>query len=80
MLTGGATVLCAIAFRHFSFPRAVMEHFMAFPPNYNQERRNRENSKNRKALEKQSKRDEKNAQRKHEGQPEQPSAEPKKEE
>jgi phage-related minor tail protein len=39
---------------------------MAFPPNYNQERKSRDNAKNRKALEKQQKRDEKSAQRKYE--------------
>ena len=53
---------------------------MAFPPNYNQERRNRDNAKNRKALEKQSKRDEKSAQRKHEPLQDEPSVEPKKDE
>ncbi len=37
---------------------------MAFPPNYRQERSNRERAKQRKALEKQSKRDERAAQRK----------------
>jgi hypothetical protein len=40
---------------------------MAFPPNYNQERNNRAKAKQRKAIEKQNKRDEKSAQRKHEG-------------
>ena len=39
---------------------------MAFPPNYNQERKSRDNAKQRKALEKQQKRDEKSAQRKFE--------------
>jgi hypothetical protein len=39
---------------------------MAFPPNYNQERNNRAKAKQRKAIEKQNKRDEKSAQRKHE--------------
>ncbi len=39
---------------------------MAFPPNYNQERNNRAKAKQQKALDKQNKRDEKNAQRKHE--------------
>ncbi len=39
---------------------------MAFPPNYNQERKSRENAKHRKAMEKQNKRDEKSAQRKQE--------------
>ena len=39
---------------------------MAFPPNYNQERKSRENAKHRKAMEKQQKRDEKSAQRKQE--------------
>ncbi len=39
---------------------------MAFPPNYNQERKSRDNAKHRKALEKQQKRDEKSAQRKQE--------------
>ena len=38
---------------------------MAFPPNYNQERTNRARAKARKALDKQSKREEKAAQRKH---------------
>ena len=38
---------------------------MAFPPNYNQERRNREVAKQRKAQEKQAKRQEAAAQRKH---------------
>lgn len=37
---------------------------MAFPPNYRQERSNRERAKQRKALDKQSKRDERAAQRK----------------
>jgi hypothetical protein len=40
---------------------------MAFPPNYNQERNNRAKAKQRKAIEKQNKRDEKSATRKHEG-------------
>jgi hypothetical protein len=40
---------------------------MAFPPNYNQERNNRAKAKQRKALEKQNKRDEKSATRKNEG-------------
>ena len=39
---------------------------MAFPPNYNQERNNRAKAKQQKALDKQNKRDDKNAQRKHE--------------
>lgn len=39
---------------------------MAFPPNYNQERNNRAKAKQQKALDKQSKRDEKSAHRKHE--------------
>ena len=39
---------------------------MAFPPNYNQERSNRARGKARKALDKQLKREEKNAQRKSE--------------
>ena len=39
---------------------------MAFPPNYNQERRSREAAKQRKAQEKQMKRQEASAQRKHE--------------
>ena len=51
---------------------------MAFPPNYNQERNNRAKAKQRKALEKQEKRDEKSAQRKHEVEPEQAIAETKK--
>lgn len=38
---------------------------MAFPPNYNQERNNRAKAKQRKAIEKQNKRDEKSAHRKH---------------
>ena len=38
---------------------------MAFPPNYNQERNNRAKSKQLKAIEKQNKRDQKSAQRKH---------------
>lgn len=37
---------------------------MAFPPNYNQERTNRARAKARKALDKQSRREEKSAQRK----------------
>jgi hypothetical protein len=37
---------------------------VAFPPNYRQERSNRERAKQRKALEKQSRRDERAAQRK----------------
>ncbi len=41
---------------------------MAFPPNYNQERNNRAKAKQRKAIEKQNKRDEKSATRKHEDQ------------
>jgi hypothetical protein len=41
---------------------------MAFPPNYNQERRSREAAKQRKAREKQQKRDEISAQRKQEQQ------------
>jgi hypothetical protein len=39
---------------------------MAFPPNYNQERNNRAKAKQQKAVDKQNKRDEKSAQRKHE--------------
>ena len=39
---------------------------MAFPPNYGQERNNREKAKQRKALEKQQQRQDKSAQRKHE--------------
>jgi hypothetical protein len=39
---------------------------VAFPPNYNQERNNRAKAKQQKALDKQNKRDDKNAQRKHE--------------
>jgi len=39
---------------------------MPFPPNYNQERKSRDNAKQRKAMEKQQKRDEKSAQRKQE--------------
>jgi hypothetical protein len=41
-------------------------YIMAFPPNYNQERNNRAKAKQAKAVDKQNKRDEKNAQRKHE--------------
>jgi hypothetical protein len=37
---------------------------MAFPPNYRQERSNRDRAKQRKALEKQQKREEKSAERK----------------
>ena len=37
---------------------------MAFPPNYNQQRQDRKRSKERKALEKQWRRDEKSQQRK----------------
>ena len=44
---------------------------MAFPPNYSQERNNRARGKARKALDKQLKREEKNAQRKT-GRPEAP--------
>ncbi len=52
---------------------------MAFPPNYNQERRSREVAKQRKAQEKQAKRDEKSAHRKHDDEPAAPAAaEPKK--
>jgi hypothetical protein len=39
---------------------------MAFPPNYNQERNNRAKAKQLKAIDKQNKRDNKSAQRKHE--------------
>ena len=39
---------------------------MAFPPNYSQERSNRERNKARKALDKQQKRDDKSSQRKTE--------------
>ena len=52
---------------------------MAFPPNYNQERNNRAKAKQQKALDKQNKRDDKAAQRKHEAQDEQ-RPEPKKDE
>ena len=55
---------------------------MAFPPNYNQERRSREAAKQRKAREKQMKRDEISAQRKQEQVPHDgtaPEVEPKKE-
>jgi hypothetical protein len=41
---------------------------VAFPPNYNQERNNRAKAKQQKALDKQNKRDDKNALRKHETQ------------
>ncbi len=47
---------------------------MAFPPNYNQERNNRAKNKQRKAIEKLNKRDEKSAQRKHETSEQAPSA------
>jgi hypothetical protein len=44
-----------------------LEHSaMAFPPNYNQERNNRAKAKQLKAIDKQNKRDNKSAQRKHE--------------
>ncbi len=46
---------------------------MAFPPNYNQDRNNRARAKARKALEKQTKRDEKSAQRKQHDQTDAPS-------
>jgi hypothetical protein len=58
------------------------DHTMAFPPNYNQERRSREAAKQRKAREKQMKRDEISAQRKQEQVPHDgpaPEVEPKKE-
>jgi hypothetical protein len=45
---------------------ASKECTMAFPPNYNQERKSREAAKHRKAQEKQMKREEKSALRKHE--------------
>ena len=51
---------------------------MAFPPNYNQERNNRAKAKQQKALDKQNKRDEKSAQRKHEA-PDDQRVEPSKE-
>ena len=69
--TGGATLFSAAT---------KMECIMAFPPNYRQERSNRDKAKQRKMLEKQEKRDEKNAQRKTDPQPEQAVAEPEKEE
>ncbi|MDP8996168.1 MAG: hypothetical protein ABI230_06410 [Aestuariivirga sp.] len=53
---------------------------MAFPPNYRQERSNRDKAKQRKMLEKQEKRDEKNAQRKTEPQIDEPQDAAKKEE
>jgi hypothetical protein len=52
---------------------------MAFPPNYNQERSNRDKAKQAKAIDKQNKRDEKAAQRKHDeaaNQQRSPSTEP----
>ena len=42
---------------------------MGFPPNYGQERRSREVAKQRKAKEKQMKREEKSVNRKHDGEP-----------
>ena len=42
---------------------------MAFPPNYRQERSNRERTKQKKALEKQARRDEKSSQRKETDEP-----------
>lgn len=48
---------------------------MAFPPNYNQERSNRDRNKARKLLDKQQKRDEKAAQRKTD-RPSEPEAAP----
>jgi hypothetical protein len=54
---------------------------VAFPPNYNQERNNRAKAKQQKALDKQNKRDDKSAQRKHETQHDAPPSvapEPKK--
>jgi hypothetical protein len=45
-------------------PHHTGAKFMAFPPNYSQDRNNRARAKARKALEKQLKRDEKSAQRK----------------
>lgn len=48
---------------------------MAFPPNYNQERNNRAKAKQRKAIEKQNKRDEKSATRKNEDDVAQPATE-----
>jgi hypothetical protein len=68
---GGATLFSATT---------KMECIMAFPPNYRQERSNRDKAKQRKAQEKQEKRDEKNAQRKTDPQPEPAASEPKKEE
>lgn len=47
---------------------------MAFPPNYNQERSNRDRNKARKLLDKQQKRDEKSAQRKTENASGEPAA------
>ena len=47
---------------------------MAFPPNYNQERRSREAAKQRKAREKQQKRLDASEQRKTEGVPAAPEA------
>jgi hypothetical protein len=54
---------------------------VAFPPNYNQDRKNRDRAKQQKALEKQQKREDKSAQRKKEHDPVDsevlsPSAEP----
>ena len=61
---------------YFTLARNIQ---VAFPPNYNQERNNRAKAKQQKALDKQNKRDDKSAQRKHEVQDEQ-RAEPKKDE
>jgi hypothetical protein len=69
--TGGATLFSATT---------KMECIMAFPPNYRQERSNRDKAKQRKMLEKQEKRDEKNAQRKTEPQIDEPQDAAKKEE
>lgn len=46
---------------------------MAFPPNYNQTRKDRDRAKNQKAQEKQARREEKNRQRKTD-QPEEPAS------
>lgn len=52
---------------------------MAFPPNYSQERKAREAAKQRKAREKQERRDDKSAERKHESEPDAPTADAPKE-
>jgi hypothetical protein len=54
-------------------PNKPEHSMMAFPPNYNQERNNRAKAKQLKALEKQNKRDEKSATRKHDDDVAQPA-------